>query len=168
MSYNREGCYDIPEWCITKIGPESKQRGERMLVGSEPGEAVDTQQGRKKQRLPAAHKRLLAVMHQGKVVVRMRGLLGLYRLLELGHHWAKGMLLVEPMGKQMHAHTRQMGRNPDYLCARGNRPMALSLMRAALATIEPPCHPPPIAMANAHRNRSLHGGDLVEEHPARA
>jgi hypothetical protein len=23
MRYNREGLHDIPEWCITKIGPES-------------------------------------------------------------------------------------------------------------------------------------------------
>src|SRR5215813_11003931 len=118
-----------------------------MLVGIEPGEAVDTQQGRK-------HKRLPAVMPQCKVVVRMCRLIGLYRLLELGHHWAKGILLVEPMGKQMHCHKRQMGRDPDHLRARGDRPRAFSLMRAALATIEPPGNPPPVEMAKAHRNRS--------------
>ena len=108
-------------------------------------------------------------MQQGKVVVRMRRLIGLYRLLELGHHRAKGSLLVEPMGKQMHAHTRQMGRDPDDLCARGNRPMACQRgCGRPLRTIEPPCSPPPVEMANAHRNRSLPLGDLVEEHPARA
>jgi hypothetical protein len=42
-------------------------------------------------------------MQQGKVVTRMRRLLGLYRLCELRHHRVKGMLLVEPMGKYMHA-----------------------------------------------------------------
>src|SRR5215510_13472387 len=139
-----------------------------MLAGIEPGKAVDTQQGRKKQGLKAVQKCLCTVIQQGKVVVRMHRLIGLYRLLELGHHWAKGLLLVEPMGEQMHAHKRQMGCDPDHLCARGDRPMACSVMRAALATIEPPGNPPPVEMANAHRKRSLHLGDLVEEHPARA
>src|SRR5215470_636121 len=107
-------------------------------------------------------------MQQRKVVARMRVLMGRYRLPELGHYRAKGLLLVEPMGKQMHAYKRQMGRDPDHLCARDHRPMACSLMWAALATIEPPCHPPPVEMANAHPHRSLHVGDLVEEHSARA
>jgi hypothetical protein len=49
----------------------------------------------------AVQKRRLTGMHQGKVVARMRVLLGRYRLRELGHHRAKGLLLVEPMGKQM-------------------------------------------------------------------
>ena len=35
---------------------------ERMLAGIEPGEAVDTQQGGKKQRLQAVPKRLLPVV----------------------------------------------------------------------------------------------------------
>src|SRR4029450_10091169 len=127
-----------------------------MLVGIESGEVVYPQQGGKKQRLQAAHKRLLAVMQQGKVVVRMRGLIGLYRLLELGAHRGKGgrgakdSFLVEPMGQKMYAHKRQMGRDPDHLCCRGNRPMTFSLMRATLATIEPACNPPPVEMANAH------------------
>jgi hypothetical protein len=37
----------------------------------------------------------------------------LYRLGELGHHRAKGLVLVEPMGKQMHADKRQTGHNLD-------------------------------------------------------
>jgi len=74
-----------------------------MLVGIKRAEAVDTPQGGKKQRLKAAHKRLLAVMHQGTVSARMRLLLGLYRLRELSHNRVKGMLLVEPMGNHMHA-----------------------------------------------------------------
>ena len=53
------------------------------------------------------------MMQQGKVVARMRVLMSLYRLCELGHHRAKGLVLVEPMGKQMHADKRQTGRNLD-------------------------------------------------------
>src|SRR6266705_1026073 len=146
----------------------AQQRWEWRLVGIEPGEAVDTQQGRKKQCLEAAQKRLLAVMQQGQVVVWMRELIGLDRLLELSHHWTKGLLLVEPMGKQMHAHKREMGRDPVDRCDRGHRLMACRLLRAALGTIEPPYSPPPVEMANTHRNRSLPVGDLVEEHPTRA
>ena len=76
-----------------------------MLAGIEPREPIATQQGGKKQRLKAAQKRLLTVMEQGKVIAWMRLLLGLYRLRELSHHRVKGMLLVEPMGKHMHADT---------------------------------------------------------------
>ena len=82
-------------------------------MGIKRAEAVDTPQGGKKQGLKAAQKRLLAVMQQGKVIARMRLLIGLYRLRELSHHRVKGMLLVEPMGKQMHADKRQTGYNLD-------------------------------------------------------
>jgi len=75
-----------------------------MLVGIKLAEAVNPEQGGKKQRLKAAHKRLLAVMQQGKVIAWMRLLLSLYRLCELSHNRRKGLLLVEPMGKDMHAH----------------------------------------------------------------
>ena len=76
-----------------------------MLAGIEPREPVDTQQGGKKQRLKAAQKRLLAVMQQGKVIARMRRLIGLYRLRELSDNRGKGIVLVEPMGKHMHPDT---------------------------------------------------------------
>ena len=91
----------------------AKERCERMLMGIERAEAVDATQRRKKQRLKAAQKRRLAVMQQGKVIARMRLLMRLYRLRELGHNRAKGIVLVEPMGKQMHADKRQMGHNLD-------------------------------------------------------
>jgi len=81
----------------------AKQGPERRLAGSELREPVDTQQGGKKQGLKAAQKRLLAVMHQGKVIARMRGLLGLYRLRELSHNRVTGRRLGEPMGTHMHA-----------------------------------------------------------------
>ena len=68
-------------------------------MGIKLAEAVDTQQGGKKQRLKAAHKRLLAVMQQGKVIAWMPLLIGLYLLLELSYNRFKGILLVEPMGK---------------------------------------------------------------------
>jgi hypothetical protein len=107
-------------------------------------------------------------MQQGTVVTRMRLLLGLYCLRELGHHRAKGILLVEPMGKQMHTHTRQMGRDPDDLCRRGNRRTAFGLTWTAFATIELPLRPPSVDMAQAHRHQYLPFGDLGEEDPARA
>ena len=82
-------------------------------MGIECGESVDATQRRKKQCLKAVQKRRLAMMQQGKVIARMRLLMRLYRLGELGHNRAKGLVLVEPMGKQMHADTRQTGRHLD-------------------------------------------------------
>ena len=84
----------------------AKERGERMLMGIKGGEAVDATQRRKKQRLKAAQKRRLAMMYQSKVIARMRVFMRLYRLGELGHNRAKGLVLVEPLGKQMHADKR--------------------------------------------------------------
>jgi hypothetical protein len=74
-----------------------------MLVGIKRAEALDTQQGGKKQRLKMALKRSLTVMQQGKIVSRVRLLMDLYRLPELSHNRLKGMLLLEPLGKHMHA-----------------------------------------------------------------
>ena len=54
-------------------------------------------------------------MQQGKIIVRMCLLMGLDRLRELSHHRVKGLLLVEPMGKHMHADTGQMGRHLNQL-----------------------------------------------------
>ena len=55
------------------------------------------------------------MMQQGKVVARMRVFMRRYRLSELGHNRAPGLVLVEPMGKQMHADKGQTGRNLDEL-----------------------------------------------------
>jgi hypothetical protein len=90
-------------------------------MGIECSESVDATQRRKKQCLKAAHKRRLAMMQQGKVIARMCLLMRLYRLGELGHHRAKGLVLGEPMGKQMHADKRQTGHNVDEM------PLRLSL-----------------------------------------
>ena len=53
------------------------------------------------------------MMQQGKVIARMRVFMRLYGLGELGHNRAKGLVLVEPMGQQMHTDTRQTGRHLD-------------------------------------------------------
>jgi hypothetical protein len=66
--------------------------------------------------------RRLAVMSQGKVVVRMRVLMGLYGRRELGHNRVKGPLVVEPMRTEMHAHQRQTGPDADDRCSRDRRP----------------------------------------------
>src|SRR5712671_2659572 len=110
-------------------------------------------------------------MQQDKVIVWMPLLIGLYGLLELGHHRLQGVLLVEPMGKEMHPHKRHMGHDPHDphdLCATGNCHTALRVPRTALATIHPPCGPPPIDMAKTHSQGYLPLGHLVEEHATRA
>ena len=53
------------------------------------------------------------MMQQGKVIVRMRLLMGQGRLRELAHHRAEGIVLGEPMGQHMHADKRQTGDNLD-------------------------------------------------------
>src|SRR3989442_6028102 len=107
-------------------------------------------------------------MQQDKVIVWMPVLIGLYGLLELGHHRLKGVLLVEPMGKEMHPHKRHMGHDPHDLCATGHCQTALRVPRTPLATIHPPCGPPPIDMAKAHSQGYLPLGHFVEEHATRA
>src|SRR6266478_9457479 len=83
--------------------PSAKQRLKRMLVGIESSQCLDPQQRGKNQGLKATQQGLIAVMHQGKVVVRMGELMRFDRLLEAGHHRRKALLLVKPMGKEMHA-----------------------------------------------------------------
>src|SRR5262252_5161919 len=139
-----------------------------MLMRIERSEAVDTTQGREKQRLKAAPQRLLPVLQQGKGVIGMRVLVSHYRLLELGHDRAKCPLLIEPMGKKMHAHKRQTECDADNLCARGDRRAAFSVARTALGPIKRPLHSQPIEMANAHWHQSLSLGNLCEQLTARA
>jgi hypothetical protein len=93
-------------------------------------------------------------------------LIGLDCLLEPGDHRAKGILLVEPMGKKMYAHTRETRCDADELRARGHRRLARPLARASLATIAPPLSPPAVEMADTHRQRYLLLNDLVTEHAA--
>src|SRR5712691_3208177 len=89
----------------------------------------------------------------------MRVLMGRYGLRELGDHQVKGPLVVEPMCKEMHAHTRQTGPDADDRCSRDSRPRGWRLTRTSLAPIELP---------QADRNRALPPRGLVESQPARA
>jgi len=73
--------------------------------------------GAKKQRLEATPQCLFPVMQQGKVLVGMGTLIRLNGLRELDDDCAKALVLVEPVGKEMHAHTRQPGRGLDNLRA---------------------------------------------------
>jgi hypothetical protein len=105
-------------------------------------------------------------MQQGRVVVRMRVLLLRNGLLKLGHNHAKGIPLLEPMGKQMHAHKRQTGPHLDHLYATGHTARALGVTRAAFVPIEPPLRPPPVEVAQTHRNGDVLPHGLVEQHLA--
>ena len=105
-------------------------------------------------------------MQQSKVVFWMCALMGLNRLLEAGYHRLKGLLLVEPMGKKMHTHIRQMRRDVDQRTASGGA--ACRVAGASLRPITLPCSSQPMKMAHAHRNRSLHVGDRVKQDPGRA
>ena len=82
-------------------------------MGIEGGEAVEAKQRRNKQRLKAAQKCRRTMMPQSKVIARMRVFIRLYRLCELSHNRAKGLVLVEPLGQQMHADKRQPRPNLD-------------------------------------------------------
>lgn len=144
----------------------AKQRLERMLVGIKGGEGLDAKQGRKKEGPKAATSRRGAMRHQSKVVFWLCSLMGLNRLLETGYHRLKGLLLVEPLGKQMHTHTRQMRCDVDQRTASGGA--ACRVARASLGPITLPGSSQPIQMAHAHRNRSLHVSALGEQYPGRA
>ena len=102
-------------------------------MGIACGESVDATQRRKKQGLKAVQKRRRAMMHQGKVIARRRLLMRLYRLGELGHNRAQGLVLVEPLGTQRHADTRQTGHNLDEMSLRRRFFFARSLGAVALS-----------------------------------
>ena len=148
--------------------PMANQRLERMLTAIELAETVDPEQGRKKQRLKAVQNGRRAMMQQGKVIVRVRLLMGFDRLREVSHDRAKGLLVVEPLGKHMYPHTGHMGCDLDHCRTRAHRLRARSVPRAARATIEPPGSTPAVDMAQAHGNHDLPLGGLVEQHPTRA
>jgi hypothetical protein len=146
----------------------TEQRGERRRARLTLGAVLDATEGSKKAGLKTVTQRLLAVMSQGQVIVRRRVLLDLSGLRELGHHQVKGPLVVEPMRQEMHAHTRQTGPDADDRCSRDSRPRGWRLTRTSLAPIALPLDPPPIALAQADRHRSLPLRGLVESQPARA
>src|SRR5438445_2565356 len=143
------------------------KRGERMRARIKLGEGLEAKEGGKKEGLTTVPQRLLAVMEQGKVVVRMRVLMGLYGLRELGDNRVKGPLVVEPRRQELHAHTRQTGPHADDRCSRDRRPRVWRVTRTSRATIALPVHPPPVELAQADRHRSLPPRGLVESQPAR-
>jgi len=112
--------------------------------------------------------RLFAVMQQGKVIIRIRVLMGLDGLREVGDNRVKCPLLIEPMRKEMHAHVGQMGPHPDDLCARGRRPTTWVVARTALGPIALPPTPQPIEMANTDLNGCMSLGDFVAQESPRA
>jgi hypothetical protein len=93
--------------------PPAKAWCERLRMGIERGEAVEATPRRKNQRVQAVHKRRLAMRQQRTVIARRRVRRRLDRLGALGHNRAKGLVVVEPMGTQRHADTRQTGHNLD-------------------------------------------------------
>src|SRR5712691_2990036 len=98
----------------------------------------------------------------------MRMLIGLYGLLKLADNRLKCPLLIEPLGKEMHAHIEHTGPHLDDLSPRGRRPTAWSLARAALGPIELPPAPQAMQMAHTDVNGRMTLGDLVEQEPTRA
>lgn len=139
-----------------------------MRVGIKRGESCDATEGGKTQRLKTAQQGLRTVMSQGTVVTRMRLLMGLSGLRELGDNRLKCPLLSEPLGQEMHAHLGQTGPHRDDLCPRGRRPTAWSWARAALGPIALPPAPQAMQMANTAVNERMTLGDLVEQEPPRA
>ena len=63
----------------------------------------------------------------------MRVFMRLYRVGELGHHRAKGLVVVEPLGKQRHADKRQTGHNLDEMSLRRSVFFERSLGAVALS-----------------------------------
>src|SRR5712692_9593065 len=96
----------------------------------------------------------------------MRLLMRFYRLGELGHNRAKGLVLVEPMGKQMHADTRQTGHNLDEMPLRLRFFLRAHSARSPFASIEPPCLPQAIDLTEGDSNLPLRFCDRMEHHAA--
>ena len=141
----------------------TEQRGKWMLVGIELGQSVDAKEGRKEQGLKPSQQSLVTVMQEGKVVVGMGLLIGLGGLLELSHYRVEGVLLIEPMLKEMNAHIEQTGLDPDDLGAGGRRPMTRRVVRAALGAAEPPPPSQAVEMTDTDIKRDMTLGHLIEE-----
>src|SRR6266404_1081419 len=105
-------------------------------------------------------------MQQGKVLVWMPVLIGLYGLLELGHHRLNGVLLVEPMGKQMHTDKRQPRHNLDEMSMRLRFFLRARSARSPFPAIEPPCLPQAIDLTEGDRDLPLRFCDRMEHHAA--
>src|SRR5262249_22440969 len=106
------------------------------------------------------------MMQQGKIVVGIGVLISLDRLLKSGHYGRKRLLLVEPVGEEMHPDKRQMGRDLHQCCTRTRRMAQGGVTGAAFTPIQVPLHPQSVEMANAHRHRNLTLSNLFEHDTA--
>ena len=61
---------------------------------------------------------VVAMMQQGKVVVRVQALIRADRRFEPHHHWFQGLLLIKPTGKQMNPDKGQTRGDADHLATR--------------------------------------------------
>ncbi len=146
----------------------TEQGGERMLVGIELGEPVEAKEGGKKQGLKASPQRLVTVMHEGKVVIGVRLLMGCDRLVKPSHNRVKGACLIEPMRKEMHAHRGQTGLYADDVGAGGCMLMTGGVARASLGSTQMPLTSQAVEMADTDVKRRMTVGDLVEQEPTGA
>ena len=103
----------LPEGRV--VIPLANQRQQRMLTRIEGRQSLHPQQRRKKERLEATTERLLAVMHQGKVVVGMLRAIGVNRLLQQGNDRAHPPLWLQPRFEYVHANKRQRRCDTDEL-----------------------------------------------------
>ena len=85
----------------------ANKRRKRMRVGIEAAEAFNPSQRGQNQGLQTPPKGRVAVMQPGKVLTRMGALMRADGLFEPRHHRLKGIVLIEPAGKQMHPHKGQ-------------------------------------------------------------
>jgi hypothetical protein len=61
---------------------------------------------------------VVAMMQQGKIVVRVRALIRAHRRFESRQHRLQSLLLIEPTGEQVNPHKGQTRRDADHLGAR--------------------------------------------------
>ncbi len=141
----------------------TEQGGERMLVGIELGEAFDAKEGSQKEGLEASPQGLVAVMQEGKVVIRMRLLVARDGLLKLSDHRVEDALLIEPMLKEMEAYRGQTGLYPDDLGPAGRWPMTGGVARAPLRAAKLPLTPQAVEMTDTDIEGRMTLGHLVEQ-----
>jgi hypothetical protein len=103
----------LPEGRV--VIPLANQRQQRMLTRIEGRQSLHPQQRRKKERLEATTERLLAVMHQGKVVVGMLDVVAMHRLLQRGYDHAHALVLLQPRCEDVDANKRQRRCDTDEL-----------------------------------------------------
>jgi hypothetical protein len=100
----------------------------------------------------------------GSILVSVKGLLiGEDGLLKLRYNRVEGPLLSEPMGKEMHAHIREMRLYPDDLGSGAPWLRSGLVARSAFGPTELPLTPQAIEMAHTDVQGGMSLGDLVEQ-----